>query len=70
LHLKGAKVVTGARQTGVKDRKFEASADDFGAKAVGPLALALDDQAIAVLLDFVNPIRPGRNLSSSAKERA
>ena len=50
--------------------EFEAFADDFGAKAVGPLALALDDQAIAVMLDFVNPIRPGRNLSSSAKERA
>jgi hypothetical protein len=32
LHPKGAKVVTGARQTGVKDRNFEASAGDFGAR--------------------------------------
>jgi len=32
LQLKGAKVVTGARQTGVKDRNFEASAADFGAR--------------------------------------
>jgi hypothetical protein len=28
-------------------------------------ALALDDQAIAVMLDFVNPVRAGRNLSSA-----
>src|SRR6266550_3580045 len=32
LHPKVAKVVTGARQTGVKDRNFAAPADDFGAR--------------------------------------
>jgi hypothetical protein len=31
LQPKGAKVVTGARQTGVKDFTFSASADDSGA---------------------------------------
>jgi hypothetical protein len=32
LQLKGAKVVTGARQTGVKDRNFEASTERFWRK--------------------------------------
>ena len=32
------------------------------------LALALDDQAIAVMLDFVDPIRPGRNLGSACRD--
>ena len=29
------------------------------------LALALDDQAVAVVLDLVKPVRPGRNFGSS-----
>jgi hypothetical protein len=29
------------------------------------LSVALDDQAIAVVLDFVQPVGPGRNLGSA-----
>jgi len=29
---------------------------------IGPLALALEDQALSVMLDFVDPIRPGGSL--------
>ena len=32
------------------------------------LALALDDQAVAVVLDFVKPVRPGRNLGSARRD--
>ena len=31
-------------------------------------AIALDDQAIAVMLDFVNPVRAVRNLSSARRD--
>ena len=30
-------------------------------------AFALDDQAITIVLDFVKPIRPGRNLGSARR---
>jgi hypothetical protein len=32
-----------------------------------PLVLALDDQAIAIVFDFVNPIRAGRDLGAAGR---
>jgi hypothetical protein len=31
------------------------------------LAIALDDQAVAVVLDFVDPFRPVRNLDAAGQ---